>query len=176
MGIDLRAIAFLTALTVSSIPAVAQQDEAAPGASLSKTTRKALDNTFKKWQPANVDPQSAACRREAGPPPALVQADLNGDGQPDVALALKAADGVHLVVVFERLADSIVVDVDRLGQDAADGYLMIEPRGSSYSKDGLEDYFTANTLAVYRCGQPRTVYFWSGLGFRKLVLPDTGPT
>lgn len=176
MGIGLRAMVFLAALATFGAPAVAQKDEAAPGASLSKTTRRALDDTFKKWQPATVDPQSATCRREAGSPPALLRADLNSDGRPDVALALEAADGVHLVVVFERLVDSVVVDVDRLGQTAADGYLMIEPRGSSYPKDGLEDYFTAATLAVYRCGQARAVYLWSGLGFRKVVLPDTGPT
>jgi hypothetical protein len=138
---------------------------------LTPATRDALDAKFKKWQIATVDPQSVACQNNGSAAP-FVRGDLNGDGQPDLALAIKTDTGVHLVAIFERSTDSTAVDVDSMGQTAADGGVGIQPRGSSFKNpdDGLEDYFTADTLVVSRCGQPRTLYFWSGLGFRKLVV------
>jgi hypothetical protein len=137
---------------------------------LTQATRDALDATFKKWQIATVAPQAVACQNGSAAP--FVRGDLNSDGQPDLALAIKTAEGVHLVAVFERATDSTVVDVDSMGQEAADGAVGIQPRGGSFKNpdDALDDYFTADTLMVTRCGQPRTLYFWSGLGFRKVVL------
>jgi hypothetical protein len=147
---------------------------------LSKDHQHALDEAFDKWEAGSVDPQAVACRRDAGVPAAQTRGDFNNDGQPDVAMLVKAADGVHLTVIFARVTESVAVDVDRLGTAAADGWLTVEPRGSGYlnTADGLEDFFSADTIVVSRCGQPRTAYFWSGLDFRKRQLADevvTGP-
>jgi hypothetical protein len=170
MTVGLRGALVLSLIAAVGAPARAQSDAAV--ASISKDTRKALDDTFDKWELASIEPQSAACRTGGGEAPRLVRGDLNSDGQPDLALAIKARDGVHLVVVFERVTEHIVVDIERLGDSSANGYLMVEPRGSAYVNpaDGLHDYFVSDTLAVYRCGQPATAYFWSGLGFRKVSL------
>ena len=158
-------------------PLSAQKVSLPSGLTLSEATRDALNETFDKWQIAPIDPQSVACRTDASAQ-SFVRGDLNSDGQPDLALAVKTADGVHLVAVFERATGGLVVDVDTLGQSAAEGTLGLEPRGSSFKnpEDGLEDYFTADTLVISRCGQPQTLYFWNGLGFRKLTLRASSPT
>ena len=168
-----RVILSLVSFAAACAPLSAQQPAAVPtGLILSKLSKQALDKTFKHWQVAAVDPKVAACWRGEGNPPAFARGDLNSDGQPDLALAVKANDGVHLVAIFERLTDSVVVTVDTFTGQTVDGYLAIERRGSAFQNpdDHLQDYFTSDTLAVYRCGQPRTVYFWSGLGFRKSQL------
>ena len=152
----------------------AQIPGASSGLTLTEATRDALDKAFDKWEIAPVDPQSVSCQsqNDGAPPSSFVRGDLNSDGQPDLAVAIKTSTGVRLVAVFERAVDSLVVDVDSLGQTAADGAIGIQARGSTFKNpgDGLDDYFTADTIAVSRCGQPRTLYFWSGLGFRKVVL------
>ncbi len=152
----------------------AQVPGASSGLTLTEATRDALDRAFDKWEIAPVDPQSVSCQaqNDGASSSSFVRGDLNSDGLPDLALAVKTPQGVRLVAVFERTIDSLVVDVDSLGQTAADGALGIQPRGSTFKNpgDGLDDYFTAETIAVSRCGQPRTLYFWSGLGFRKVVL------
>ena len=77
-----------------------------------------------------------------------------------------------LVAVFARLEDSTVVNVDSLGSGTAGGYLGIEKRGTKFkSQFGLDDFFAADTLSVYRCGQPTTAYVWAGSGFSKVVMP-----
>ena len=138
---------------------------------LDEKVRDALDDAFDDWGIAAIEPSRAACV-SGETPAAIVRGDFNSDGRPDAALALAVEGTVHLVVVLERVDDSTVIDIETLGQSAADGYLRVEPRGSTYTDArGLEDYFSADTLAVHRCGQPATVYFWSGLDFRKQSLP-----
>ena len=153
---------------------LAQEGTTPPtGVMLSKSAKKALDAQFKCWELAPVDPQAAACRRDGGGSPAVVQADFNSDGQQDAALAVKVGDDVRLVVILSRLEDSILVNVDSVGRGTAGASLGIEKRGTKFKNQtsGLEDYFSADTLAVYRCGQPKTAYFWAGSGFTKVVLP-----
>jgi len=145
------------------------------GLELSAETRDALSDAFDDWQVAAIDPQSAACLTGEAAALPLVRGDFNSDGRPDVALAIKTADGVHLVVVLDRLEESTVIDVDDLGPETANGFLGVEAQGRAYVDiRGRGDYFSADTLAVNRCGQPRTVYLWSGVGFLRQVLDSVG--
>jgi hypothetical protein len=154
-------------------PTLAQKNEAT--ALLSKEARKAIDDVFKDWEIAPMPAASGACEPDGGPPAAVARGDFNSDGQPDVATQIKTADGViHLVMVFARMTDSVVSEVDRVGQGTAGGFLVVEPRGRSFVNPagGLQDYFVADTVALYRCNHSRTAYLWTGLGFRKVELPE----
>jgi hypothetical protein len=138
---------------------------------LDEEVRDALDAAYDDWGIAAIEPSRAACLA-GGTPAAVARGDFNNDGRPDAALAITAQNTVRLVVVIERVDEGTVIEVDTLGQGVADGYLRVEPRGSPYADArGFEDYFSSDTLAVHRCGQPPTIYLWSGLDFRKQPLP-----
>jgi hypothetical protein len=155
----------------------AQQEQRAASADISKTVRKALDDRWKGWQLATVDPQALSCRpKDAAPPPVVVQGDLDGDGHPDTAFLIKTSQGVRLVAAITRVDDIVLVEVDSLGADAANGVLTLEPRGAKFSYPDLsvDDFFPADTLTISRCGQPTVAYFWLGLEFSKVELRSTG--
>jgi hypothetical protein len=143
------------------------------GLSLPKSAKKALDDHLKGWAMAPIDPQASACRRDGEASPAFVQADFDGDGQQDIAVAVKVGDDVRLVAILARMEQSQLVNVDSLGQGAASAYLGIEKRGTKFKDPqyGLDDFLSADTLAVYRCGQSTTAYIWAGSGFIKVVMP-----
>ncbi len=170
-----RALVLMTlAAAAAGAPLLAQKKAELPGGqALPKAVKEALDDRFKRWEVASVDPQAIACRRDGEESPAIVQADFNSDGQQDIALALKVGDEVRLIVIVARMEESTLMDVDSLGRGAAGGYLGIEKRGTKFkaSNVGVEDFFPADTLAVYRCGQPKTAYFWAATGFTKVVIP-----
>jgi hypothetical protein len=178
MRIRTHAILVVGALALAGAGVEARQS---PDASaIPKESKRALDDAFDKWEAAGIHPQSVACRRDAAAPAAQASGDFNNDGQSDLAMLVKTADGVHLAVIFQRVTEHVVVDADRVGETAADGWIAVEPRGAGYlnTADGLEDFLSADTVVFVRCGQPRTAYFWSGLGFRKAPLPEeevTGP-
>jgi len=102
----------------------------------------------------------------------VVTGDFNSDGQDDLAAVLKVGNTVRLVVILNRKEDATIIELDTMGQSAADGYLGIRRRGDEFKNpgDSLADYFVVDTLQVLRCGQPPTVYFWSGAAFRKSTL------
>jgi hypothetical protein len=171
-----RAVALVALAATTAVgPLFAQKPaSASPGLALPKSARKALDRQFKHWEVAPVDPEATACRRDgAGESPTFVQADFDSDGQQDVAIAVKVGDEVRLIAILARLEDTKLVDVDSLGHGGADAYLGIEKRGTKFKRQNiaLDDYYPADTLAVYRCGQPTTAYFWAGSGFNKVVIP-----
>jgi hypothetical protein len=152
---------------------LAQKETAATaGAAIPKFARKALDDRFKGWELAAVDAQATACRTDGGELPAIVQADFNSDGEPDVALAVRTGDDVRLIAVLARVEDSTVVVVDSIGHDMAGAYLTVEKRGTKFKDPiyGLDDYFTNDTLAVHRCGEQTTIYRWDGAAFEKGVI------
>jgi hypothetical protein len=163
----------LTLLTVSATATLATQTaDKSSRPQLSKLSRSALDGSFKDWELATLDPRVAECRGASDSPPTLVEGDFNADGVQDSAVAIKTPKGVRLVAVFTRLKEGVAVDVDGLGDSVADGYLAVVKRGTSYRNPGdhLDDYFATDTLIVSRCGQSRTAYLWTGVGFRKIVL------
>jgi len=164
-----------TLLTLAILPAGTagyQKDAGAPAVpGLSKAVKSALDEKYKKWTVATVDASAAACRQDGGAAPSSLQADFNSDGLPDLALAIKTADGVHLVVAFTRAIDVLIVDVEKLGDNAADGYLGVEKHGTEIKDElGMRDFLTSDTLAVFRCGQPRTLYLWQAGQFAKQLV------
>src|SRR5438034_1360419 len=90
----------LTLVTLSfapmAAPVIAQKGTVTPaGFVLPKTARKALDERFKGWALAAIDPQASACNTGGGETPAFVQADFNSDDQPDIAMAVKTANGIR---------------------------------------------------------------------------------
>jgi hypothetical protein len=159
------------ALLVATGPAsVAAQK--ADGATIPKAARKALDERWKGWQLATIDPQAASCAQDGHAPSALIPGDFDGDGRPDVALAVKTRHGVRLAAVLSRENDTIVYDIDSLGDAAANVSVGVEHRGTKFinPRSMLVDYFPADTLTTSRCGQGRTGYFWTGSGFSKWTL------
>lgn len=144
------------------------------GVALPKDIRKAIDDRWHGWELAKLDSQALACRHDASGSPAVVQGDLDDDGRPDSALLIKTAQGVRLVAALTRVDEVLLFEVDSLGNAASDGFLKLEPQGAKFSTpDGLvEDYFPADTLTVSRCAGPRVAYFWTGLGFDKIEIPD----
>jgi len=158
-------------LAVIGWPLTARQEDAAPASfATSKIARKAVDGKFKKWGVATIDPKAAACATD-GPPPRAIEGDFNSDGTPDAAAAIKVADGVHLVAVLNRVEDALVIDLDTVGQAAADGFLVLRKRGDKYTDStGLQDFLPADTITFVRCGQPTVAYLWSGTSFRKSTL------
>jgi hypothetical protein len=143
------------------------------GVALPKIARKALDAKWKGWQLATMDPQSQSCRGDGGESPVVLQGDFDDDGRLDTALAIKTAQGVRLVAAMARVQETLLYDIDSLGDAAASGYLGLERRGTKFTNPNtkLDDYFAADTLTVYRCGQPRTAHIWTGLGFSKVTIP-----
>jgi len=146
---------------------------ASSGFVVSKFAKDALDAQYdKKWSLASILPQSASCLSDGAAAKQFVEGDFNSDGQSDIAAALKIGNTVKLVVIFNRAQDAVVMELDTLGESAADGYLSVRRRGDQFQNpgDSLHDYFVVDTIAVSRCGQPQTVYFWSGAAFRKSTL------
>jgi hypothetical protein len=162
---------------LSSLAGHAQQEHGSAGVDLPKNVRKALDDRWKGWQLATIDPQAVSCRpTNAAAPSVVVQGDLDGDGHPDTAFLIKTSQGVRLVAAITRVDDIELVEVDSLGNDSANGVLALEPRGAKFSYPDLavDDFFPADTLTISRCGQPITAYFWLGLEFSKVELRSTG--
>jgi hypothetical protein len=140
---------------------------------LTKLAKDALDDQYdKKWELATVSPQAASCVAGGAAAKPFVEGDFNSDGMNDVATFLKVGDAVKLVVILNRAEDAMILELDQVGTKAADGYLTLRKRGDQFKNpgDGLADYFVVDTIAVTRCGQPQTVYFWSGAAFRKSTL------
>jgi hypothetical protein len=172
---SLRRLSVLTvavvALTAGPVSRAAQNVE---GVAIPKVAKNAIDGRFKGWKLAIVDPQATSCLadgQKSGPP--FVQGDLDGDGRPDVALAIKTSQGVRLVAVLARLDDAQVYDIDGLGADASSVSLALARRGMGFTNPNttLPDWFATDALITSRCGQARTAYVWSGSKFDKLALP-----
>jgi hypothetical protein len=145
----------------------------ANGFVVSKLAKDALDQQYdKKWSLASISPQSASCLADSAAAKQFVEGDFNSDGQSDIAALLKVGNSVKLVVIFNRAEDAVITELDTLGESTADGYLTVRRRGDQFQNpgDSLHDYFVVDTVAVSRCGQPQTVYFWSGAAFRKSTL------
>ncbi len=137
-----------------------------------------ISQQWKSWSLATTDPQAIACRTSGDAPGAMVQGDFDGDGRPDVALAVKTPQGVRLVAVLSRLEDGRLFDVNALGDAQATAALGVARRGSSYRNPlaDLDEYFATDTPTTERCGQPgRTAYFWNGAGFTKQALAGSTP-
>ena len=140
-------------------------------AAVPKAARKLLDEKWKGWRLASLDPQATSCHMDGQFAP-VVQADLDGDGRPDVAVAVTTAKGVRLAAIFNRQHDSVLQDIDAIGDTAAAGWIDAARRGTKFRRAGstVDDYFSTDTLIVKPCSGPRTAYFWTGLGFSKQTL------
>jgi hypothetical protein len=136
----------LAALTFQTAPAPAQMNPPPT------EVRKLLEERWKGWQ-------------QAGP---LLQADFDGDGQPDVALLVRTPQATRLVVALARPDEDRVIDVDGY----MDGTVSVEPRGAKYRLKGypLDDYFSSATLVIRQPNGARTAYVWDGLTFSKVAL------
>jgi hypothetical protein len=163
-----------TSILMTGLADVALLGRQSTGVALQKDIRKALDEQWHGWELATVDARALACRPDGSASPAVVQGDFDDDGRGDAALLIKTSQGVRLVAAFTRVDDVLVFDVDSLGDTTADGYLGLEPRGAKFINPhtNLDDYFGADTPAVYRCDGSRVAYLWSGVGFTKLEIPE----
>jgi hypothetical protein len=143
-----------------------------PPESLPKAARDALNNKWRGWQIATVDPALSCLTGDAATSPMLVQADFDSDGHPDVAAAIQTPQGVRLVAMMSREGGYELFDLDALGDKTAAAYLRVESRGTKFLRPPLQvpDYFSDATLATYTCGGGHTVYVWSGAGFEKIAL------
>lgn len=148
-------------------PAPSQAGDAA----VPKAARKLLDDRWKGWRLASLDPQATSCHTDSQFAP-IVQADLNGDGRVDVAVAVTTAQGVRLAAIFNRQDASELRDIDALGDTSAVGGFGVARRGTRLRRGGspVDDYFSIDTLIVKPCSGPRTAYFWTGLGFSKQTI------
>jgi hypothetical protein len=148
------------------------------GVAISKPAKRALNQRYKHWQLAAVDPAAGSCAANGAGAKAFVQGDLDGDGRADVALALKTDQGVRLVVLLARVQDVALFDVDALGDAQSNVFLGMEHRAAPFSKQtGLvREYFSTDSVTTFHCGQVMTAYLWNGAGFLKTPLsPVSGP-
>ena len=162
-----RLIPFVAMVALALPP----QDPAAP--ELPDKTRESLEEKWKDWTPAAVDPQAVACLKNGVAPAGPLVVDLDSDGHQDFVLTVQTATGVRLVAVLYRLPDFVVHDLD----EGAGGFPTLAPRGAKFMPaGGTDDYFPAQTIVVRRCGQPDVAYLWTGFSFRKTPLaPGTTP-
>jgi len=148
-----------------------QQDAVEP--TLPKMAREALEKRWKKtWTPAEIDQQAASCRAAGTVAPKLVSADVDGDNQADYAMAVKTPAGVQLVALLYRQSGYQIYELDPLGGAQASAVIGLERRGTRFvnAASSTDDFYSADTVAAYRCGSPTIIYIWTGSGFRRIVL------
>lgn len=130
-----------------------------------------LDDRWDTWSLAAIAPDASACAADAAP---AVTLDVDGDGLADVAAAVRAPDGVHLVALLRRQRGYELFEIDRLGDDVASGYLTVTPPGRAYQnpRTGQETWTLAPTITILRCGQNSAdLYEWFGFRFNKITVP-----
>jgi hypothetical protein len=118
-----------------------------------------------RWPTGKVSapPPGGACATPGATPAAVVSGDFNGDGVPDLAVRVAAAEGTHLVHAMARRLDFAFYDAPLEG-DLASASIVVRPRGEQFvPASGVADYFGSDT-AVAVCGKSTTGYFWNGLG------------
>jgi hypothetical protein len=160
------------ALVAAAALAILPPPQSAPAPSLpvelSKDARKALDEQFDDWELVSMDATAASCVAGAG---SSIAGDIDSDGQPDLAAAVRTPEGIRLVVLLSRLWGYQTFDVDAF--DPSGGYLALKPRGTMFNNPGtsMRDYFRNDTLTIARCGEPAFVaYIWRGFDFGKVEI------
>lgn len=151
----------------AGIPRDASQAPPLPG-----KARNALKATWPDWHVAPVDAAATACA--PGPAAGPVAIDIDGDGTPDLALAVQTTQGIRLAVLMHRPWGYDLYDVDGLGDAAVSAYLAVTPRGSAYPnpRTAQSSHAGHDTLTWRRCDDPaRTLYLWRGFMFEKVVVP-----
>ena len=139
----------------------------APGVTIPSVVKNALDAQWGGWQIVTPGAEAAPCAsRFDRPPVAVATGDWNGDGTDDLAFQIAAPDGRRIVVAFARLDGAYVLREVSAVQDAG-GVLGVKRRARSYRQqaDGIEFFYSLDTLAFGPCDQPETVYFWNGTAF-----------
>jgi hypothetical protein len=167
-GVILRVCALLVATVVgTTFPLSAQPDTP----TIPKAARKLLDEKWKGWRLAGVDPQATSCHPD-GQSGARVEADLDSDGRADLALLVTTPGGVRLAAIFNRIGERMLHDVDGLGETTASAAIGVQRRGTKFRSEGssVDSYFSADTIVAQRCGAPATAYVWNGLTFTKVVI------
>jgi hypothetical protein len=166
-----RLLVAIALASLGSLPPVFVQSQTAPP-TLSKDARNALKDKWPGWQLAEIDVQGNSACLDARAPSPVVQADIDSDGHPDVAAAIRTAQGVRLVALISRPGHYDTYDIDALGDTVSAAFLGIQPRGSSFRKVGewIDHFYSADTLAAYQCGKPTAAYLWNGFRFLKIMV------
>jgi hypothetical protein len=142
--------------------------DSAPPLEVPDAARESLEATWRDWAPAELT-SDASCLDGAART-SMVSADLDSDGHPDYALAVRAAGGLRLAAVLHRIPKFVTFELDDLGADGP-ATLALAPRGGRFvPASGVDDFFPAETILVRRCGQPDVAYLWTGFSFRKTPL------
>jgi hypothetical protein len=129
--------------------------------------RDALGDRWPDWELA-----SAVASCEAGPLQRVVPFDADGDGRQDVAVAVRAADAVHVAIFLNRPWGYILHDVDALPGATGALSLGVAQAGDRFKAQGrtLADFFSNATLVVSTCEGTLTGYLWNGVRFEKTPL------
>ncbi len=149
-------------------------DVVVSGATVPRAAQEVLNAKWHGWTPAEVDQQATACQPAGRTAPVALTADFDSDTKPDLALAVKTADGTKLVALLQRGEEYELFEL----APPADGqaaYLGLEKRGTKYASPltSTDDFYAADTLTAYRCGTPPVHYLWTGLGFKRVEAGKT---
>lgn len=131
------------------------------------TLVKALDD---RWPDARVVDAATAPAECAGrrlpSPAAVVSGDFNGDSLTDYALRLHTGERVAVVAGLARFDGDFVIHVLTADAEPA-GVLDLGRRGDSHrsSDTGIAEFFGVDTVALTRCGDGATGFFWTGASF-----------
>jgi len=167
MPTSLRSIVWIVAVLALAAGQTASSRQFA----LPRDAGEALDNRWDTWSLAAIAPEAAACAADAGP---AVTLDIDGDGLMDVAAAVRAPDGVHLVALLQRQGGHELYEIHRLGDDLASGYVTVTAPGTAYRnpRNGQETWTLAPTITILRCGQETAdLYEWLGFRFNRITVP-----
>jgi hypothetical protein len=165
MGTRSTALALCLSVLVTWSATPAAQDD--PPA-IQKSARKLLDEKWPGWTLAATDRGTTSC----GPAAAtrsLAAGDFDGDGRADTAMAVTTSTTTRLVVILNRLDDSVLYEVDVLQSGKS---WTVRKHGTKFRPAGdvIDDFFAADTLVALGCDEQSTAYFWNGNGFRRAEI------
>jgi hypothetical protein len=138
-----------------------------PGLMLPAGLKEALDNRWPQWEIVPPADAAACGTRFDRPPAAIITTDLNGDATEDFAFQIASPDGRHVVAALARIDQEYDILEVATGTDAS-AVLGVKRRGRSYRQqaEGVEHFFSLDTLAFGPCNQPETAYLWTGTAFQ----------
>jgi hypothetical protein len=167
-------------LAAWSLTAARAQTPAPKSASpvLPDEARESLKKKWPGWQLAAPAASIGACLPGGKAPATFVTADFDTDGHADYAAAVQTQQGVRLAALTWRPWGFDLYDVDALGDQGAAASIVVAARGVKFTNPRTlqEDYFPGDTLTSRSCDKGATAYFWTGVGFSRLVIPSfAGP-